>query len=376
MASVLFVTWDGGGNLAPALGIAGALAQRGQTVEFLGHGQQESAIRARGFGFHPFRHAAAWPPAPPADTRPGPRPLPAVFTDDGMGLDLVELAHRQPFDLIVVDHLLWGALKAAQDNGLAHATLVHTLLGQQRDAWSKGPGADLAASQGYKPVELWFRSQLVMVATLPETDPASGDELPENVHFTGPVWQGHPAPAIASSEPLALVSLSTLPQPGQAAALQTILDGLAGMPLRAVATTGGSVNPSDLKPPHNVEVVAFADHAEVMARASLVITHGGHATAMAALSRDLPLLLIPMFPLGDQPVIASILQSQGAGIALSKDCSAGQVTESVQMLLGDPAYRKAASRLGEVIRRRDGAETAADQLMETMRIRVPAADAS
>jgi len=366
MARILFVTWDGGGNLGPALGIARALARRRHRVEFLGHGRQEVAVRAGGFGFHEFRHAVPWPPVP-SDARPGPPAVIGVFTDPGPGVDIAELCEREPADLVVIDHLLWGALNAAADMGLSHATLVHTFLGQQRDLWSQGPGATLAGQSGYEPVRLWLRSRLVVVATLPELDPAGGEKLPDKVRFTGPVWQGVPRPAVSPAEPLVLVSLSTLHQSGQVQVLQTILDGLAGMPLHAVVTTGQGVDPASLRAPRNAEVVGFADHAEVMARASLVISHGGHATAMAALSRDLPLLLIPVFPLGDQPVIARTLHAKGAAIALATESSPAQVGESVERLLSDPSYGKAAARLGELIKRRDGAETAADCLTEVIR---------
>ena len=37
MAEILFVTWDGGGNVPPALGIAAALTARGHAVRFVGH---------------------------------------------------------------------------------------------------------------------------------------------------------------------------------------------------------------------------------------------------------------------------------------------------------------------------------------------------
>ena len=42
MAEVLMVTWDGGGNLTPALSVAAELRQRGHVVRFLGHGQQRA----------------------------------------------------------------------------------------------------------------------------------------------------------------------------------------------------------------------------------------------------------------------------------------------------------------------------------------------
>lgn len=36
MAKFMWASWDGGGNLAPSLGIARALSERGHSVEFLG----------------------------------------------------------------------------------------------------------------------------------------------------------------------------------------------------------------------------------------------------------------------------------------------------------------------------------------------------
>ena len=37
MADILFVTWDGGGNVPPAVGIAAELRRRGHGVRFVGH---------------------------------------------------------------------------------------------------------------------------------------------------------------------------------------------------------------------------------------------------------------------------------------------------------------------------------------------------
>ena len=45
MSRILFVTFDGGGNQRPALGIARELAIRGHTVAFLGHESQRQWFR-------------------------------------------------------------------------------------------------------------------------------------------------------------------------------------------------------------------------------------------------------------------------------------------------------------------------------------------
>jgi UDP:flavonoid glycosyltransferase YjiC (YdhE family) len=92
-------------------------------------------------------------------------------------------------------------------------------------------------------VRLWLQARVVLVATLRELDPASSEELPANVVYTGPVWQGRPRPAMPEARPLVLVSLSTIAEDGQAAVLQRTLDALAALPVRTVATTGPGIDP-------------------------------------------------------------------------------------------------------------------------------------
>ena len=174
----------------------------------------------------------------------------------------------------------------------------------------------------------------------------------------------------AAGEPLILVSLSTLYQDGQARALQAILDALARLPVRVMVTTGPSLDPTTMRAPANVELHQYLPHEEVLPRASLVVGHGGHSTAMAALARDLPLLIMPMFALGDQPVVGRALERLGAARVLPKTASPDQIAASVRALLADTSYRIAAQALGAKIRQRDGAVAAADAL-EGLLARVP-----
>src|SRR3981081_4378865 len=51
MRRFTFVTWDGGGNLSPAVGIAQELIARGNEVRFLGYVPQRTAIEGRGLTF-------------------------------------------------------------------------------------------------------------------------------------------------------------------------------------------------------------------------------------------------------------------------------------------------------------------------------------
>jgi UDP:flavonoid glycosyltransferase YjiC (YdhE family) len=362
MSDILFVTWDGGGNVPPALGIAAQLKLRGHTVRFLGHARQREAIAAAGFDFQPYAHARSWSAVAPHPGIKGLMRQLDVFADRGMGADLLQTVHERPADLVIIDCLLFGALQAAERAGLRRAVLVHTLYGQQRATWSTGMGGLRMRLSGLRPVALWTHADLALVTTLRAIDQCAA--VPVNVHFTGPVWQNaQPEPAEPpDGEPLVLVSLSTLYQDGQVKALQAILDGLAPLPVRVVLTTGPSIEPAALRAPANAQVLRYVNHDAEMSQASLVVGHGGHGTTMTALAHDLPLVIMPMFALGDQPAIGHALERLGAARVLPKNATAERIAAAVQEMLPDGPHRAAARALGAMIREHDGAEAAADVL--------------
>ena len=104
------------------------------------------------------------------------------------------------------------------------------------------------------------------------------------------------------------------------------------------------------------------DHGELLPTTAIVIGHGGHATAARALSYGIPLLLMPMHPLMDQPVVARAVERVGAGRVLPRTAKPERIRETVRALLADSSVRSAAQDLGRSVRERDGAVVAADLL--------------
>ncbi len=98
------------------------------------------------------------------------------------------------------------------------------------------------------------------------------------------------------------------------------------------------------------------------AQHSLVVGHGGHATTMTALAHDLPLVIMPMHPMLDQAVIGRTLEARGAARVVSKTARPDRIRSAAEEMLRDGPHREAARRLGVEIRRRDGAQEAADCL--------------
>lgn len=135
---------------------------------------------------------------------------------------------------------------------------------------------------------------------------------------------------------------------------ERLLAALGGMEIDATFTTGQAIDPTALIAPDNTDLRRWVDHDELMPDVDLVIGHGGHGTTMRALAHDLPLLMLPMHPMVDQPMVARVVAEYGAGLAVPRTTSADELAAVIHRLLTEPSFRAAAARLGERIRARDG----------------------
>jgi UDP:flavonoid glycosyltransferase YjiC (YdhE family) len=368
MARILVVTWDGGGNVPPMLGIARELQRRGHQVRVLGHPQQREVVAATGLKFVGYHHARPWSPRVVATgARFLLRFLFGVFTDPGPGKDVREELAREPVDLVLVDSMILAGLWAAERAGVPTAVLMHTLHRYHTHEWSRGPIGVVAAVRGMRPGRLWNAADLVLVATDFALDPSTERRLPANVRYTG-VVQASIRSGTPQDKPLVLVSLSTIFFEGQEATLQAILDALEGLPIQAVVTTG-AVATSAVSAPANVEVHQYLPHDDIMPSAALVVGHGGHSTTMRALAHGIPLLILPMHSILDQPMIGKAVTAARAGLVLSKTASAEEIRSAVRLLLQDPSYRDAAGAIGARLRLRNGAIAAADEVEGLLMVR-------
>ena len=364
MAKILFLTLEGGGNVPPALLIAGELLRRGHEVCFLGHPQQAAQIEGAGFRFEPYRRARTFSAVA---ARPGLRSTLAwipLFTDHGPGRDLDDLLSREGVDLVVIDCLLGGAFASARRSGVPTIMLMHTFIRFWSAQW-RGPIGLITKVTRSNPLDAVTAS--VLLTTLRDLDPiALGAGIAaDRVRQVGPVLPplaAAPKRRATAARPRLLVSLSTISQPGQRELLQRLLDAIAELPVDAIVTTGPAIDPATLRVPPNVTAQRFVAHTEIMPTIDLVVGHGGHGTTMLALAHDLPLLMIPLSPMIDQPMVAAAVQEAGAGVALPMKSSVGQLRDAISGLLSDEGARAAARVLGAQIRSANGAQAAADQI--------------
>ncbi len=209
---------------------------------------------------------------------------------------------------------------------------------------------------GYDLARLWASADLDLVCCLESLDPAARRRYADNVRWVGVVG-GDVAPAVPPpGPPHVLVSLSTNGFRGQRRTLQRIIDALGTLDVHGIVTTGEVYDPASFTAPPNVEVTGYADHAEIMSRCSLVISHGGHSTAFRALARGIPLVLLPTSRMTDQPMVAASIAGAGAGIRLPRSASSARIGRAVRAALTDPGIRGAAARIGSRIRAQHAAD--------------------
>lgn len=360
MSDILFVTWDGGGNVPPALGIARELRARGHSVRFLGHAGQAATLTAAGFEVEPNVHARSFVIL--SDYTP--LAMLGVFADRGMGQDMLAALRRRPADLVVVDSLMFGAMRAAADSDVPFAVLEHSYASAYRKDVLGGPMGLNLWLRRLRPRQALDRAAARLLTTIPSLDPAPAAP-PANQRRIGPVVEV--AARQQPSRPLVLVSLSTVAFARMRPNFQAILDATRDLGADVVATTGPAIDPAELTPPPGVELRRYVPHVELMPRASLLVGHGGHGTTMQALAHDLPVAVMPMDRLTDQPHVGRSLVAAGAGRLLRKGAAADRIAPELAALLADGPHRAAAARLGAEVRSLPGATLGADAVEELLR---------
>lgn len=354
MSDILFVTWDGGGNVPPLLGIATEVQRRGHRVRVLGHTGLAATVAGAGLDFTSYPTARSFT----SQRNNPPWTLAATWGGADLGRDVVAEARTLGADLVVVDCLLPAAMQALAGAGIRYAVLEHMFDGFL-SILRKGPIGMMIRLRGVDWEKALDAAAFRLVASLPSLDPAATGGTPGKLAYTGPVVEGVPA---TPSESTILVSLSTYRYSGMARTLQRVLDAAAGLPAKVVVTTGPVVDPAELRLPANAEALRWVPHAELMPQVSMVVGHGGHSTTMLALAHDLPLLVLPMHPLVDQPMVGTAIQTAGAGRRLAKRSRPRAIRPVIEALLGEGPHRDAAARLGAEIRALRGAATAADRI--------------
>lgn len=392
---------DGGGNVPPELHIVRRLVERGHHVVVLAEDSIAQEVAATGATMQRWEKAPNRPNRRPEHdvARDWECPYPWQIADRMLSTLMIGPAPRYADEvmaaiettrphLVICSMFCVGAMVAAEAArrpfdvpmanvyplpaegmppfgvGLAPGTGV---VGRARDRlinavserlWDKGLPAlnTLRAHYGLPSLSRFLdqarRARRHLLMTSPAFDfPGT---LPANVRYVGPVLDD-PVWADAAewsppagSGPLVLVALSSTFQ-DQRGCLQRVVDALSTLPVRGLVTTGPAIDPASLTSAPNVSIVERAPHRRVLEHAALLVTHGGHGTAMKGLAAGVPLLVLPHGR--DQGDTAIRVTSRGAGLALKNTASSNTIAGAMKRILGDEAYRTSARAIGDAIRR-------------------------
>ena len=159
-----------------------------------------------------------------------------------------------------------------------------------------------------------------------------------------------PAPAWLGDlphRPTVYVTLGTVHN--VVAVFRVLLDAFANVDCNVIATIGRNNDPADLAPlPGNARVERYISQALVLPHASVVVSHGGSGSTLAALAHGLPILFIPQG--ADQFENAAHVQAIGAGLRLlPNDLDVTSARSALESLLEDAAYRESAKRVAAEI---------------------------
>ncbi|MDQ6606567.1 MAG: glycosyl transferase [Actinomycetota bacterium] len=204
---------------------------------------------------------------------------------------------------------------------------------------------------------------LCLFGTLPQLEYPRA--WPPEAHIVGPLMWEPPFAEVelpAGDEPLVLIAPSTAQDPEQRL-LTCALEGLAGEPIRVLATTNRKPLPRPVAPPANARLVEWLSYSRTIPRAALVVCHAGHGTVVRALACGTPLLAVPHS--GDMAENAARIDWAGVGLRLPwRMLSPATLRLAVRRALGQERFALQARTLARWAHDHDGPTRAAELVEE------------
>jgi MGT family glycosyltransferase len=280
------------------------------------------------------------------------------------------LDERRP-DVAVVDVALSAAFAAAEAAKTRTACMI-PLLYQPWYFWygrslqHVNPARarlGLRALAAQTPETVLAQVRLILVFSAAIFDFAPSQRLDRRVKYVGRMID--PDPDLWHSQwpaddprPLVLVTLSSLFR-FQSDQVQQVLDLLGELPVRVLVLRGLTIDADGIRLPANAVGERWVPHEAVLPEASLVVTHGGHNTILAALDHGVPVLVSPL--MREQAWNGERAEALGAGLMLKPDATSGDIHTALDRLLTDPRFSAKARQAAEAFAC-DGGDRAVDEL--------------
>lgn len=204
--------------------------------------------------------------------------------------------------------------------------------------------------------------ELAIVATFPQLE-YPRRHWPPSARVTGPLMWERPYGDVElppGNDPLVLIAPSTA-QDSEQRMLAAALQGLAGEPVRVLATHNRRPPPQPIDVPGNARLVEWVSYSRTMPLCDAVVCHAGHGTLVRSLAGGVPVVACPAA--GDMAENAARVAWAGAGVSLPRRLvTARGIRLAVRRVLGDPSYSARARELRAWSEVNDGAAGAAAEV--------------
>jgi len=401
MAHFAFVAPPLRGHYRPLSNLATELIARGHRATFLHHPDAAPLVEAGGARFEALGEGAP-PVASWTDPMARIRGLIGLGgTLDGM-IRFTDMFCREApaalrrigADALIVDQLEAGGGLVAEHLGLPFATVAVTVpmnrepgvpppyVGWRHDPGERGRRRNLGGwrvadwlmrrvgdgiERNSKRLGLPPRRRLedcfspgLQVSQMVRSVDFPRRRLPASFHYTGPFR----TPSSGAFElppgdgrPLVYCTLGTL-QGSRAGLFRKVARACAKLGLRLLIAQGhrGRLKPGDL--PGDVLIRDWVDQQAVLARADLLVCHGGMNSVLEALAAGLPMVVIPLA--FEQSAIAARLERAGVAQALGPRTSGRRLAEAIAEVGTSPGFRDRARAVRGEISEAGGVVRAAD----------------
>jgi MGT family glycosyltransferase len=194
--------------------------------------------------------------------------------------------------------------------------------------------------------------------------------LPENLHYVGPL-RDRPPRSVSfpferlTGQPLIYASLGSVQNTKQDV-FRCIAEACQGLDVQLVIAHGGGMSEAAVRElPGSPLAVEYAPQLEVIAKASLTITHGGLNTVLDSLTYGVPLVAMPIT--FEQPGNGARIRWTGTGevMPISK-VSVSKLQAAIERVLAEESYRYNAKRIQQAIAQAGGVKRAADLIEGAM----------
>ncbi|WP_438435451.1 macrolide family glycosyltransferase [Gorillibacterium sp. sgz500922] len=387
MGKILFVNGNVQGHINPTLALVRELVARGEEVVYWATEEFRSPIEAAGASFEPYgeplnRFLASYRPT---GDHPFYTLLEFLLKMDEQIVPLVtEKIAGASFDCLVHDAMFGGGRVLAKRLGLPAVCSCTSF------AMNRLPVPPAMTEPGFHPqldrlyeemeraaaaweldsftlMDLLFKQEDLTVVYTSRLFQPDSDAYDDRFAFVGPSLDRNLDPGDfplheLEGKRVLYISMGTIHN-GDAAFYRTCIEAFGDWEGKVVLSVGNKVDLALLgEIPGNFIVRRTVPQLAVLQKADAFVSHGGLNSVSEALFCGVPIVAIPQ--MNDQPAVTKQLVGLGAGIGLKPgDATAQALRDSVQDVLREDRYRKAAAAIRASFREAGGYQAAADRIL-------------